>query len=156
MKEELTNRLKELNFKNARIEKDLELPKNSLSAVLNGHKKMPDKWIEKVKIYLTRHEVQELSEAVVYPMTSAECFDSPKMTTVQDEPLSFARPLLWVQPINEFCEKEGIDPLDLIKWYKSPDLAPIPPKREAYQFPEKWGEMGRIDRMKWLTAHPIK
>lgn len=56
MKEKLIeqlNKLVEGGAKKSAIENGIGLPANSLSAVLAGHKEMPDKWISKIEKYLT-------------------------------------------------------------------------------------------------------
>jgi hypothetical protein len=55
MKEELIKKLNErveAGTKKSQLEELIGLPANSLSAVLAGHKEMPDNWVEKVKTYL--------------------------------------------------------------------------------------------------------
>ena len=56
MKEELLKKLNELvgvGEKKSALEEKIGLPLNSLSAVLNGSKEMPDKWVDKINTYLT-------------------------------------------------------------------------------------------------------
>lgn len=55
MKQELIKKLNELvdgGTKKSTLETKIGLPANSLSAVLAGHKEMPDKWVEKINKYL--------------------------------------------------------------------------------------------------------
>src|ERR1035437_4616672 len=55
MKEQLIKKLNELvenGTKKSTLETEIGLPANSLSAVLAGHKEMPDKWIDKINKYL--------------------------------------------------------------------------------------------------------
>lgn len=55
MKEELIKKLNglvEAGTKKSTLETEIGLPANSLSAVLAGHKEMPDKWVIKINNYL--------------------------------------------------------------------------------------------------------
>lgn len=143
MKEDLIKRLVALGFKNARIEHDLKLPKNSLSAVLKGHKTMPTKWINPVERYLIQHE-----------NTEDHKFDAPPLPeNFPGDELEFAHPKPWIKLIEVFCEDAGITPEDMIKWYKTPEISPKPPLKEEKQYPTNWAEMGRLDKLKWLTAN---
>lgn len=54
MKERLIKKLNELvtsGTKKSTLENEIGLPANSLSAVLAGHKEMPDKWVGKIETY---------------------------------------------------------------------------------------------------------
>ena len=95
MKEELIKRLKDLGLKNAQIERDLELPQNSLSAVLNGHKPMPDKWVEGVQRYLDAKAPQEPAKPIK----------------------DIFRP--WIEEIESYCLSKGFDPEYLIEFHKT-------------------------------------
>lgn len=97
MKEELIKELIFLGLKNTQIEKDLELPTNSLSAVLNGKKQMPDKWVEKVRAYIILKNPPAPKE-------------SPK--PIKDP----TRP--WIEEIEEYCRSKGIYPDDLVEFHK--------------------------------------
>lgn len=143
MKEELVKRLVALHFKNARVEKDLELPKNSLSAVLNGHKSMPEKWIEKVKKYLLQHE------EIATPAEIVAALDADRIGARINQ-------IEWVSDIEAFCQKHGVAPADIIKWYKTPEMAPKSYPEEGRPSPDNWDTLGRIDKLKWLTANPRK
>lgn len=60
MKQELVKKLSELvdgGKKKSTLETEIGLPLNSLSAVLGGHKEMPDKWVDKIQVYLKGHSV---------------------------------------------------------------------------------------------------
>lgn len=46
------NSLVEAGTKKSDLERLIDLPANSLSAVLNGKKEMPEKWVEKISAYL--------------------------------------------------------------------------------------------------------
>lgn len=143
MKEELVKRLLALNFKNARIEKDLELPKNSLSAVLNGHKTMPEKWIDRLKKYLSQHEQIATSEQ------ATAAFDADRIAA------KFSQ-IEWVSDVEAFCQKHGVTPSDIITWYKTPEMTPKPTPVDEKPYPDNWDTLGRIDKLKWLTANPRK
>ena len=98
MKEELVKQLSALGFKNIQIEKDLELPANSLSAVLNGHKAMPDKWVEKVKAYILEKNPPPPKE-------------EPK--PVKDP----TRP--WIEERDLYCRENGFYPDFLIEFHRT-------------------------------------
>lgn len=60
MKEELLKRLNGLvenGTKKSTLEVEIGLPANSLSAVLGGHKEMPDKWIPKIEVYFSKSTI---------------------------------------------------------------------------------------------------
>jgi recombination protein RecA len=72
MKEQLIKKLNELvdgGKKKSALETEIGLPANSLSAVLGGHKEMPDKWVTKIQSYFTpiepKKEVPEKTKMVV-------------------------------------------------------------------------------------------
>lgn len=98
MKDELVTKLAALGLKNAQIERDLDLPKNSLSAVINGHKEMPDKWVPKVEAYL---------------LSKTEPLAQKEEAKPLRDPL---RP--WIQEIEEYCLKTGIFPDYLIEFHQ--------------------------------------
>ncbi len=67
MKDELIKKLNQIvdnGTKKSTIETEIELPVNSLSAVLAGHKEMPDKWIPKIQAYL-----EKLNPVIIEPRT---------------------------------------------------------------------------------------
>lgn len=60
MKEQLVKRLNSLvekGEKKSTLEVEIGLPANSLSAVLGGHKEMPDKWIPKIEVYFSKSTI---------------------------------------------------------------------------------------------------
>lgn len=60
MKEQLVKRLNELvesGTKKSTLEVEIGLPTNSLSAVLGGHKDMPEKWVGKIEAYFSESTV---------------------------------------------------------------------------------------------------
>src|ERR1700761_1427697 len=97
MKDDLIKGLAALGLKNAQIEKDLQLPLNSLSAVLNGKKPMPDKWCAKVREYLNLKNPPIPKEA-------------PK--SIKDP----SRP--WIEEIEKYCRSQGFYPDELIEFHK--------------------------------------
>ena len=96
MKQQLIDRLKALGLKNTQIESDLSLPKNSLSAVLNNHKPMPDKWVDPVQQYLFKKEP---------PPTPAKPIKDP------------LRP--WIEEMEEYCKSKGFHPEYLIEFHQT-------------------------------------
>ena len=98
MKDDLIKGLSELGLKNAQIEKELQLPLNSLSAVLNGKKPMPDKWCAKVREYL----------AIKKPPKPEEPAKPIKDPT---------RP--WIEEIEAYCRQNGFYPDFLIEFHKT-------------------------------------
>lgn len=96
MKEDLIKRLLALGLKNVQVEIDLSLPKNSLSAVLNGKKTMPDKWVEPVKGYLKLKE------------------PPPETAIPVKDP---TRP--WIEEIEAYCRANGFFPDFLIEFHQT-------------------------------------
>lgn len=94
MKDELIKQLLALNMRNSQIEKELDLPLNSLSAVLNKKKPMPDKWIAKVQEYIKTK--------------------NPPPPTKQLRDLT--RP--WIYEIEQYCLTRGIFPDYLIEFHR--------------------------------------
>lgn len=98
MKDDLIKGLSELGLKNAQIEKELHLPLNSLSAVLNGKKPMPDKWCAKVREYLA--------------------LKNPPIPKEPSKPIKDpTRP--WVEEIEAYCRQKGIYPDHLIEFHQT-------------------------------------
>jgi len=98
MKDDLIKGLAALGLKNAQIEKELQLPLNSLSAVLNGKKPMPDKWCAKVREYL----------ALKNPPAPKE---PPKPAKDPTRP--------WIEEIEAYCREKGIYPDYLIEFHQT-------------------------------------
>jgi len=98
MKDDLIKGLSELGLKNAQIEKELHLPLNSLSAVLNGKKPMPDKWCAKVRDYLNLKNPTKPTEPV---------------KPIKDP----TRP--WIEEIEDYCRQNGVYPDFLIEFHKT-------------------------------------
>jgi hypothetical protein len=98
MKDDLIKGLAGLGLKNAQIEKDLQLPLNSLSAVLNGKKRMPDKWCAKVREYLLLKNPPPPKE-------------DPK--PIKDP----TRP--WIEEIEQYCRQNGFYPDFLIEFHRT-------------------------------------
>lgn len=94
MKDELIKQLAALNLRNSQIEKELDLPLNSLSAVLNKKKPMPDKWVSKVQEYIKTK-------------------NPPPPTKPLRDP---TRP--WINEIEQYCLSKGIFPDYLIEFHK--------------------------------------
>lgn len=70
MKEKLIEKLNAIvdaGTKKSTLESEIGLPANSLSAVLAGHKEMPEKWVSKIEDYLTIPETlgKDDTQAVV-------------------------------------------------------------------------------------------
>lgn len=97
MKDDLIKGLAGLGLKNSQIEKDLQLPLNSLSAVLNGKKPMPDKWCAKVRAYL-------LEKNPPAPQEPPKPIKDP------------SRP--WIEEIEQYCRSQGFYPDELIAFHK--------------------------------------
>lgn len=95
MKDELIKQLISLGLKNSQIEKELELPLNSLSAVLNKKKPMPDRWVVKVQEYLKTK-------------------NPPPPTKPLRDP---TRP--WIEEIEQYCRSKGFYPDHLIEFHQS-------------------------------------
>lgn len=98
MKDDLIKGLAGLGLKNSQIEKELQLPLNSLSAVLNGKKPMPDKWCAKVRIYLLEKNPpapQEIPKPIKDP----------------------TRP--WIEEIEQYCRSKGFYPDFLIEFHQT-------------------------------------
>jgi|GEM_PF-1146646 len=87
MKEELLkklNQLVEAGTKKSTLETEIGLPANSLSAVLAGHKEMPDKWIAKIESYLggAKTEMIEPRTQMVVEKTGLKLKPSEKVMEV--------------------------------------------------------------------------
>lgn len=98
MKDDLIKGLSGLGLKNSQIEKELQLPLNSLSAVLNGKKPMPDKWCAKVRTYLLEKNPPAPQEV-------------PK--PIKDP----TRP--WIEEIEQYCRSKGFYPDFLIEFHQT-------------------------------------
>ena len=65
MKQQLLKKLNQLvesGTKKSTLETEIGLPANSLSAVLSGHKEMPDKWVPKIESYFGKAEETPIEE----------------------------------------------------------------------------------------------
>ena len=65
MKQQLLKKLNQLvesGTKKSTLETEIGLPANSLSAVLGGHKEMPDKWVPKIESYFGKAEETPIEE----------------------------------------------------------------------------------------------
>lgn len=84
--------IEKLNFivasgiKKSELEKILDLPANSLSAVLNEKKEMPDKWVPKIEAYLDTKKVSsdEPRTELVVEKTGLKEIPSKKVVAVAD------------------------------------------------------------------------
>lgn len=79
MKDVLLRKLNDLvnsGAKKSILELEIDLPQNSLSAVLSGIKEMPDKWVSKIELYLSKVKneadivVPKINEPTVLSVTS--------------------------------------------------------------------------------------
>ncbi len=72
--------------KKSELERILELPANSLSAVLNEKKEMPDKWIPKIEAYLNHPKVSkdEPRTELVVEATGLKEVPAKKLVAVSD------------------------------------------------------------------------
>lgn len=95
MKEQLIFRLKALELKNVLVETELSLPKNSLSAVLNGKKTMPDKWVPLVEKFLLEKE------------------PPPEPAKPIKDPLH-----PWIEEIEQYCRSKGFHPDFLVEFHQ--------------------------------------
>jgi hypothetical protein len=94
MKEELIKLMASQTIKNVEVERELDLPKNSLSNILSGKKPMPEKWATKIQNYI-----------------------STKTPKAPEKPLRDpSRP--WIQEIEQYCLMKGIFPDALIEFHK--------------------------------------
>jgi hypothetical protein len=96
------------------IEREVGLPKNSLSSVLTGVKEMPNKWVAKFGGYFEKLVVAEGKDSVqiaVNTLLSTEMVKRSEGTSWQRACLICGE----VYAINEFCAKKGFPPSELIE-----------------------------------------
>lgn len=101
----LTSYMQENSLKNAKVEKDIGLPKNSLSNFLSLKKSLPNKWAEPILKYISQSNIVintlgDLSDKV----TTADKISAPDNYKKEK----------WILEIENYCAKEGILPEDLI------------------------------------------
>lgn len=104
-KKEIIGKLTELvqgGVSKSNIERDCQLPKNSLSSVLTGVKEMPNKWVEKFGGYFQKLEVDPSDHAV---------FDTEKIKARIQE-------LGWVEKVEFWCKAKGFSPSELIEKFE--------------------------------------
>lgn len=121
--EKLKAFIEENKLRNAKVETDLGLPKNSLSNFLSQKKTLPDKWINPI----IKYTLGELSEKVTTGNKIPEkenigAIDLSKQSNV----VSIHN---WAKEIEDYCSNAGILPQDLINLHKNGIKPPTPPKQ---------------------------
>ena len=101
----------------SQLERSISLPKNSLSAVLKGHKEMPKKWvplIEKYKEDCSKITVEHRSIPIPQePEKPAEQLGNFAMSIPENQ-IVFP----WIKTILDYCKEKSITPEDLIAVHK--------------------------------------
>lgn len=118
MKEEILKALEFYEIKKSKVESDLGMPKNSLSAMLAGKKEIPKKWVEALRKYVDdlnnpQKDLETLKEAKQEPETekaveSTQNQEVPPKTLVSDK---------YSNPIGEL---DGYQKLDFEELKKQP------------------------------------
>jgi hypothetical protein len=114
---ELTDYIEASNLKNSQVEKEIGLPKNSLSNFLSFKKQLPEKWVNPISEYMKVPDEKSKVEI------SSKKEDEPKPFseggTMGDQMIIDSKKEKWVKEIETFCSQQGIVPSELIESYKS-------------------------------------
>ena len=127
------DKFKELDLSIAEVETKIGCTANYLSRFINGKQTLPGKWEKKIQEFINGIEKQLKNVA---PLNQ-----------------NILRP--WIPKIESFCLSHGIEPEDLIEWYKSPEMGPVKPKQKQgeQESPTDWDKMSKVDKLKWFTAN---
>ena len=120
---ELTDYIEANNLKNSQVEKEIGLPKNSLSNFISFKKQLPEKWAKPISEYMKVPD--EKSKVEISSKKEDETKTFSEGGTMGDQMIIDSKKEKWVKEIETFCSQQGILPIDLIESYKEKKSAKV-------------------------------